>query len=498
MKAKSASVVASQGWLLASALIGMAATLATTVIVAHGASLETLGFFTLIGTLFSLARDLTDLGTSSATCREITQEPEREGQLLGQLLAWRLIPSALLAAGCIALAVGRESALEAGFLSVCAAIVFLSFNNGLFAVFQLRQRQSIPASINISVNLLVIAGAALVLLTGQDPLLFVALILAREAFAIALNRFFALRLLPTRPRVAAAIGQLRHWLSGPLSAYAMAAMAWHLMLNSGVFLVDQLQGGERLGAYGAAFRLATPLFGIGWLLTAPLVPVFALALEQSEGLFRAQVSMTLRLALGTGALLATVGASVSGALIDVIFGDALSAESSAIASETLRWFMLAFAASLVVSVCAPALLAQKLERRLAVFAFMALVGAFAAAIAFAWLGKTSLVAAAIAAGMMGSAIAGVALIGGLALPHALAAFGPAIVAAITLMALPSGTAGLVQIALGTALSLGGIAFFLFQPGMSAYRKQQDTLAREVAQIDITNVSSDAEPQPGGP
>ncbi|MEO0642668.1 MAG: hypothetical protein AAFY47_04520 [Pseudomonadota bacterium] len=276
--------MASQSWLLASAVIGMAATLAMTVIVAHGAPIETLGFFTLIGTLFSLARDLTDLGTSSATCREVTLQPERESELLGQLLAWRLVPAAILATGCLALASGRGNALESGLLAASGFVVFLSFNNGLFAVFQLRQRQSIPAAINIGVNLAVIVSAAFILLTSQNPMLFVVLILAREFVAIGLNRFFALRLIPAAPAVVAAYRRMREWLSGPLSAYAVAAMAWHLMLNSGVFLVDQLQSGERLGAYGAAFRLATPLFGIGWLLTAPLVPVFALALARSGGL----------------------------------------------------------------------------------------------------------------------------------------------------------------------------------------------------------------------
>ena len=59
------SVGASQSWLLASASLGMGATLVMTVIVARNASLATFGFFTLVGTLFSLARAVTVLGTSS-------------------------------------------------------------------------------------------------------------------------------------------------------------------------------------------------------------------------------------------------------------------------------------------------------------------------------------------------------------------------------------------------------------------------------------------------
>lgn len=475
--------MASQSWLLASAVIGMAATLAMTVIVAHGAPIETLGFFTLIGTLFSLARDLTDLGTSSATCREVTLQPERESELLGQLLAWRLVPAAILATGCLALASGRGNALESGLLAASGFVVFLSFNNGLFAVFQLRQRQSIPAAINIGVNLAVIVSAAFILLTSQNPMLFVVLILFREFVAIGLNRFFALRLLPAAPAVVAAYRRMREWLSGPLSAYAVAAMAWHLMLNSGVFLVDQLQSGERLGAYGAAFRLATPLFGIGWLLTAPLVPVFALALARSGGLFRTQVDMALRLAIGIGALLASVGAIVSQPLIDLIFGSALGEPGGAIASNTLRWFMLAFAASLIVSVCAPALLAKKQEKQLAALALVSFAVALAVAFAFAWAGLTAMVSAAIAFGMVASAIAGIALVGAFDLMRNLAGLVPAMGAALALTALPAGTPGPLQIALGTGLSLAGIACLVFQPGMRAYRTEQDALAREVAQAE---------------
>ena len=488
MTGRRASVAGSQTWLLASALIGMGATLAMTIVVARFAPLEVLGFFALVGAIFSLARDVTDLGTSSAACREAAGAPERESEVIGQLLAWRLIPSAILALGCLAFAITQDSVIERWILAGSAIVVFAGFNNGLFAVFQLRQSQSVPAAINIGANLFAVAGGVIIIASDADPMLFVGLIIIREASVIVCNRVAALRYLSGPPQVIRSFTRIRKWLLGPLSHYALAAIAWHLLLNSGVFIIYVLSSGAQLGAFGAAFRLATPLFSLSWLLTAPLVPVFALAWQRDRALFAAQVMHSLQLAIGIAALLATIGAVLSPALIELLLGSQLLYEGGAVAGDTLRWFMLAFAASIVVAVCAPALLAMREERRLAQIAWVSFAIALAAACVFAGASRISLVAAAIAIGMVVSAVAGLVLLQRAARLRLGFTLTPAVFAFVALLLIPQAAPAFVKVAGGCILAAAGLAALYFQPGMASFRKEQDRLA---------NATSWGNPQTGG-
>lgn len=480
MNAHRASVAASQAWLLASALIGMCATIVMTIVVARFAPLAVLGFFALIGTIFSLARDVTDLGTGSAACREATRSPERETEVIAQLLAWRLIPSAILAAGCLALALTQDTRFDQGILVATAIIVLAGFNNGLFAVFQLRQLQSVPAAINISVNLLVLAGSGIVIASGADTRHFVMLILMREAGVVIANRIAAIRHLPAAPKVIQSIKGIRQWFLGPLSHYALAALAWHLLLNSGMFIILVFSSEAQLGAYGAAFRLATPLFSLSWLLTAPLVPVFALAWKSDRDTFTVQVARSLQLAIGIAVLLATIGAVLSADLIEVLLGAALLRETGTAASDSLRWFMLAMAASIAVAVCAAALLAMQKERDLVRIAWSSLFITLAAGCVSAAASQTSLVAASVAAGMVASAMAALLILRNAVRLQLGITLLPALVALGVLLMIPASADGIVKVGAGCILGAVGGMVIYFQPGMRRYRQDQDRLVRATA------------------
>lgn len=485
------SVVRNQGWLLFSAVFGMGSTLAMTIIVGRNAPLETLGFFALVGAILSLARDVTDLGSSAVATREAARDPEREPVILGQLLAWRLVLSAILALGCVALALRRGATVESALL-VCAGLAILvAFNNGLFAVFQVRQQQSVPAALNAWGYAIALVAAGLVLALGANPLLFAAIIILREAAIALANRVLALRRLGGAPRVGAALAGFRQWVLSALSIYAVAALCWHILLNSGTFVVELTMPGEALGTYMAAFRLATPLFGLGWLLTAPLVAVFAVAAHRDTAVFGRQTETALVLALGTGLLLGTIGAVFSDAIIALIYGKALSGATGEIAGDTLRWFMLAFAATLVAAVCAPALLAKGEEATLARIAFGFMLVSLLGTVLAAAQEDLTLIAAAIAIGMSASAIAATIRLG--RLPHrrlVLSAL-PALLALLLCSLVPTDWPPVAQLAVGSLLALGGLAVIWLQPGMADYRKEQDDLAALAAAANARDKAGNA-------
>lgn len=474
------SITRNQGWILLSAFFGMGATLALTIIVGRNAPLETLGLFGLVGALISLARDITDLGSSAVATRDAARDPGHESAILGQLLAWRLSLSALLAFACLGLALQRDDGVESGLLALAALAILLAFNNGFFAVFQLRQLQHIPAIINIGANGVALVAVILIFLTGAPLPLTVLVIVLREMAIVLANRMTALRHLKTLPAIGAALRTIRQWGLSTVSIYALAALCWHVLLNSGTFIVELKLGDDDLGAYMAAFRLATPLFGIGWLLTAPLMAVFTLASQKDGAVYARQTQTALGLALGTGALLATIGAHVSPSIILIIYGQALGDTASVVAAGSLRWFMLAFAGTMVIAVVAPAMLAQGAERRLALLSLCSMSIAVPIAVIVAGHGGVTSVAATIALFMSISATVAVILMGGWSIGPLLLSFCPALVAGLGLALVPETSPALAQLGYGTAAAIAGLAVLWLRPGLAEYRREQDhfaTLAR---------------------
>lgn len=470
------SILRNQGYLLASAVFGMGTTLALTIIVGRNAPLETLGLFGLVGALFSLARDITDLGSSAVATRDAARVPDQEPVILGQLLAWRLGLSALLACTCFALALQRGGGVESGLLALAALVILLAFNNGFFTVFQLRQLQHIPAIINIGANAAALAAVIVIFVTGAPLLLTVLVIILRELVMVLTNRIMALRHLKIRPAIGTALRTIRKWALSTISIYALAALCWHLLLNSGTFIVEMRLEDDDLGAYMAAYRLATPLFGIGWLLTAPLMAVFALARQTDAAAYARQTQTALGLSLGTGALLATIGAQVSPSIILIVYGDALGDTASLVAAGSLRWFMLAFAATMVVAVVAPAMLAQGAERPLAQLSLCSMIIAVPLALVLASYGGVEWVAATIALWMCLNSALAMVLMGGWTGGPLLFSLCPALLAGVALAFVPNTSSALVQLGCGTVAAIAGLAFLWLKPSLAEYRREQDRLA----------------------
>ena len=68
-----------------------------TIYLARVLSPAAFGFFSLVGTIFILARKFLDLGLSNVAARDIAHDPRRERPILEGMMAYRRVAGALLA-----------------------------------------------------------------------------------------------------------------------------------------------------------------------------------------------------------------------------------------------------------------------------------------------------------------------------------------------------------------------------------------------------------------
>ena len=485
------SVAHNQGWLLLSAIFGMFSTLAMTVIVGRTASLETFGLFALIGALMSFTRDVSDLGTSAVATRDAARDQTQEPTILSRLLAWRLCICCIVALGCLFLAYQRGWDVEGALIALSAGVILTTYNNGLIAVFQLRQLQHIPAILNIAANAAALAAIGVILVTHAPALLAALVIILREGIIIITNRWLAIQHLDQRPAPLAALRNAWHWAPSTLGIYALAALCWQILLNSGTFIVELSMSGEALGTYMSAFRLATPLFGIGWLLTAPLMAVFSIAWKHDQAAFERQTQTALGLAIGTGALLAAIGAQLSLELIQLIYGSALEDDIAKTAAKVLQWFMLAFAGSLMIAVVAPAMLAQGRERALTKLSAGAMSVSVISAVLAAQADDMTLIAAALALGMSGCSLIAALALGGMPWRSLGLVVVPALSAVGLLSLVPQELPAIWHVGAGGSITLIGLCLLWLRPNLTDYRREQDALAAMVLEPPRIRENNDA-------
>ncbi|WP_462114014.1 lipopolysaccharide biosynthesis protein [Lysobacter xanthus] len=322
------------------------------------------GFFALVSTMFALALQVMDMGSTAVATRQIGQQPAIERELLEALLGWRLLLGTVMAVGCLLLALfgpvrGPE---ERAVLAVAGIGVFLLHQSSYFVVFQLRQQfgRALLLGLGSQIGFLL---ASLVLLRMHVVAVVVALlVVVRETVQVLGSRLIAIRLLgyPLRPR-------LRSPALRPLLAVAwpfgLCAVIYKLAFHGGTFFVWMLETPDVLGTLGATLRLFSPVIDAAWLFVTPLIVGMSVAARTDTDVFRNQLSAYLCLLLGVAGLLAVCGSMLAPTLLRMVYGDRyVLGELSSVA--TFQWCSAATALSLVTPAAAIAMLAQHREKEL--------------------------------------------------------------------------------------------------------------------------------------
>jgi O-antigen/teichoic acid export membrane protein len=392
--------------LLGAAGISLISGVVVSMIVARAVGAAEFGFFALVATLLPIARDMVDLGTANVAAKIIANEPDCEPEELSQLLSWRLVPALAAAIAIIALALTQDDSEQGATMAIAGLAVLLYVNSGYVAAFQARRQLAIPAMVTIVTQLITVAACAILAIGSAPPLGFVAAIIGRECVSMLLLRGIAQRMFQLRPKLHFGI---QSWRSRyrDLGAIAAAALAYQLAIGSGAIIVSLDSTAEELGWYGAAFRLAAPMFALAWVIASPCVPQLASGAQAGITPFRSSLINMTEIPLAAAAAGAGFAFVAAPQLIILLFGESFSP-----AVPILQWLAIAIAANTGAAFMATGLIAAGRNAAALVLGVATLTSAASlSVIAVHAYGAVGAAYALVATSLLGFAAAGVAAVG---------------------------------------------------------------------------------------
>jgi O-antigen/teichoic acid export membrane protein len=362
---------AAQAILLGSALGQLGIALLVTIYLARSLSPTAFGFFSLVGTVFILARKFLDLGLSNVAARDIAQDPRRERPILEGMMAYRRAAGFVLAVALFVFAFLQKSEPERSVLIMAGLVMLFTAPAALDPVFQVRQAQGGPALLNLFGGLLVLLGSIVFSRLAVAGAAFALLLVIREAMSLLFTKVLAERLLGYRPHPGFRGRHLETFV-GPALVFGLASLIYTIYFNCDVFFVLALRGRDELGAYAAAFRPINPLLLLPWLLMVPMVPVLTATVAKDRDMFVRQVRSASAIAVGIGATGMVAGVLLAPDLVELLYrGRYLTGALSTV--NAFRWLAVALGLVCVTTVLTASMLADRREKVLLTIGTVALV-----------------------------------------------------------------------------------------------------------------------------
>jgi O-antigen/teichoic acid export membrane protein len=360
-----------QAVLLGSALGQMGIALLVTIYLARALSPAAFGFFSLVGTIFILARQFLDLGLSNVAARDIAHDPRRERPILEGMMAYRCAAGFALAIALFVFAFLQKSEPERSVLLMAGLVLMFTAPAALDPVFQVRQAQGGPALLNLFGGLLVLVGSMVFRQFAVAGAAFALLLVVREALSLLVTKILAERLLGYRPHPGFRGRELRAFV-GPALIFGLASLIYIVYFNCDVFFVLALRGRDELGAYAAAFRPINPLLLLPWLLMVPIVPVLTATVAKDRDIFVRHVRSACGIALGIGATGMAAGVLLAPDLINLLYrGRYLTGILSTV--NAFRWLAVALGLVCVTTVLTASMLADRREKAILAIGATALI-----------------------------------------------------------------------------------------------------------------------------
>ena len=360
-----------QAILLGSALGQLGLALVITVFLARVLTPADFGFFSLVGTIFILARKFLDLGLSNVAARDVAHDPQRERPILEGMMAYRRVIGLVLALSMVVFALAQRSGAERWVLIAVGAVLLFTEPAALDPVFQVRQAQGAPALVNLFGGALVLVGCVIFRRFAVAGALFASLLVAREAISLLATKILAERLLGYHPRPGFQGRDLRRFV-GPALVFGLASLIYTVYFNCDVFFVLALRGRDELGAYAAAFRPINPLLLLPWMLMVPIVPVLTATLTRDRERYVQQVRSACAIAAGIGACGLAGGTLLAPDLVQLLYrGRYFEGALSCVAA--FRWLAVALGLVCVTTVLTASMLADRREKILLEIGIVALL-----------------------------------------------------------------------------------------------------------------------------
>lgn len=365
------SPVTAQAVLLGSALGQLGLALLTTIYLARVLSPAAFGFFSLVGTIFILARKVLDFGLSNVAARDVAHDSRREKPILEGMMAYRRAAGIILALALFVFAFTQKSGPERSVLILVGVILLCTEPAALDPVFQVRQAQGGPALLNLFGGVLVLGGSIFFHHLEIAGAAFAFLLVLREAISLLMTKLMAERLLGYHPRPGFRGRALKAFV-GPALIFGLASLVYAIYFNCDVFFVLALRGRDELGAYAAAFRPINPLLLLPWLLMVPMIPVLTATVARDRGAFVNQVRSACGIALGVGACGMIAGVMLAPDLVTLLYrGRYLEGALSCV--NAFRWLSVALGLVCVTTVLTASMLADGKEKLLLTIGMIALI-----------------------------------------------------------------------------------------------------------------------------
>lgn len=356
--------------LLGGTLSQLALALLITIYLARVLTPADFGFFSLVATIFILARKFLDLGLSNVATRDIADDTRRERPILEGMMAYRRVAGVVLALALCIFALMQKSVPERAVLLGVGWVLLFTEPAALDPVFQVRQAQGAPALLNVFGGLLVLGGSVVFNRLGVAGAAFAWLLIVRESVTLVGTKLLAEHLLGYHPKPGFRGRALKAFV-GPALVFGLASLVYTIYFNCDVLFVYALRGKEELGAYAAAFRPINPLLLLPWLLMVPLVPVLTVAARDRQR-FVSRVREACGLAAGLGACGLVAGVLLARDLVSLLYrGRYLEGPLSCV--NAFRWLAVALGLVCVTTVLTAAMLADRKEKLLLEIGTVALV-----------------------------------------------------------------------------------------------------------------------------
>ncbi len=353
-------VLRGQGMLALSSMGQLVISLITIGMVGRWLTPSGFALFGLVGSIFSISRDMLDLGSTSVATKLLASRPERSGAVLGVVLAWRLV-LALIGIGLVlAFAFTSVKAEERVIVCVAGLVLGTSVMGAFNAIFTARHRQTWPAVASIAVQ----GGGLLALVflkqAGADERGAVWAIIAREAVWWVVVAMMGVRLLgglPERPRSFEACRPV----VGPGVVLGLAVLAHQVLVQGDVVLARWIAGEQAAAAIAASARPIGAMVALPWIAATPLIAVAAALASRPSDLHKL-IRSAVPLALSMGTAVALLGAASAPGILTALYGTKYASDPEAV--QACRAFCVVLGAAVAASAPAMLLVGMHRERQI--------------------------------------------------------------------------------------------------------------------------------------
>lgn len=314
------AIIHNSGWLLVDKIIRMVLGLLVGVWMARYLGPAQYGELSYVLTYIAFFQVVANLGMDGIVVREISQDCERAGQILGSTFLLRLLVGSL----CWLLAVGFMAGIN-GFQDPS---VWLTALTGLTLVFQAAdtidlwfqsQSQNRHTVVAKLLAYLLSTGIKVMLILNQAKLPAFAAVISLEALVAATGLVIAYRRFPTTQRWKQTV-QISKQLLTESWPFIFSGISIVIYMRIDQVMIKKILGDNSLGIYTAVLTIAQAPNFMPVILSTALMPSISRLYQKDKEKYKTTLIKTFRVFFYSALLMSVLIGAISQSLINVLYG----------------------------------------------------------------------------------------------------------------------------------------------------------------------------------